>query len=221
MNSIKNSQVIEKINHTRAPYDIVPSDEIINKTKAALEQNGITVIVTKNGEDAKQKALELIPQGSEVMTMTSVTNDTISTAKTINESGNYNPVRAKLMGPEAESVSPREKKRLGSAPEYTIGSVHAVTQNGEVMIASNSGSQLPAYAYGADHVIWLVGAQKIVETLDQGFKRIYDYVLPLEADRARKAYGVAGSNVSKLLIVNKEIVPGRITMIIVKEALGF
>jgi len=202
-------------------YNTIASDEIINKTKAALEQNGITVLIAENGAEAKEKALGLVPPGSQVMTMTSVTGDALSLAGSINESGNYDSVRSKLMGPAAEKLSPREKKMLGAAPEYSIGSVHAVTQNGQVMIASNTGSQLPAYAYGSDHVIWVVGAQKIVASIDQGFKRIYDYVLPLEADRARKAYGAAGSNVSKLLIVNKEITPGRITMIIVKEVLGF
>ncbi len=99
--------------------------------------------------------------------------------------------------------------------------MHAVTEDGKVLIASNSGSQLPAYAYGSGHVIWVVGAQKIVKNLDEGIKRIYEHSLPLESERARKAYGVPGSAVNKLLIINKEIIPGRITMILTKEKLGF
>ncbi len=102
-----------------------------------------------------------------------------------------------------------------------VGSVHAVTENGQVVVASNTGSQLPAYAYGSQNVIWVVGTQKIVSDLDAAFNRINEYVLPLEADRARKAYGVEGSNVSKLLILNKEINPNRIKLIFVNENLGF
>ncbi len=199
-------------------YTTIPNDEMIEATKVALEKNGFTVLIAENGEDAKRKALELMAPQSEVMTMTSVTLDTVGLAVAINESGKFNATRSKLMD---KTVSVREKKRFGGGPEFTVGSVHALTADGQVVIASNTGSQLGAYAYGADHVIWVVGAQKITENLDAGLKRVYDYVLPLESERAKKAYGAAGSNVSKLLIVSKEVTPSRITIIIVKEALGF
>ena len=112
-------------------------------------------------------------------------------------------------------------KKTGAAPEYCIGSVHAVTQDGKVFIASNTGSQLPSYAYGSANVIWVVGTQKIVKDFDEANERIYKYTLPLESERARKAYGVPGSAVNKMLIVNKEVAPGRITIIFVNEKLGF
>jgi len=190
----------------------------VDKTIAALKANNIEAVFVSTGAEAKKKVLEIIPAGAEVMNMTSVTLDTIGVPKELNESGKFNSVRNKLMD---KTVSAREKKRLGAAPEWTVGSVHAVTENGEVLIASNTGSQLPAYAYGADHVIWVVGTQKIVKDKEAGKKRIYDYVLPLESERAKKAYGVPGSAVNKMLIVNKEVTPGRITMILVGEVLGF
>ncbi len=175
-------------------------------------------MVVKDEEEAKQKILQLIPEGSEVMTMTSKTLEAVGILEILNESGKYNPVREKLM---SEDMSPREKKKMGAAPEYTIGSVHAVTEDGHVFIASNTGSQLAAYVYGADHVVWVVGAQKIVQDDDEARKRLYDYTLPLESKRAHEAYGVPGSFISKLLIVNKEITPGRITLIFVQKNLGF
>lgn len=113
-----------------------------------------------------------------------------------------------------------EMKKLGAAPEWAIGSVHAVTEGGKVVVVSATGSQLPAYAYGSSHVIWVVGSQKIVKDLDEAAKRIYEYVLPKESERAMKAYGMA-SSVNKRLIIDKEATPDRITMIIVKEKLGF
>ncbi len=199
-------------------FNTIASKQSVDKTIAALKANGIEAVFVSTGAEAKKKALEMIPKGAEIMNMTSVTLDTVGLADEVNKSDKFNSVRAKLTD---EKVSAREKKRLGAAPEWVVGSVHAVTENGEVLVASNSGSQLPAYAYGADKVIWVVGTQKIVKNLEEGKKRIYEYVLPLESERAKKAYGVPGSFVSKLLVFNKEVQPGRITVIFVGEVLGF
>lgn len=199
-------------------WNTLATKKQVDKTIAALKANGIEAVFVENGVAAKKKALSLISAGAQVMTMTSVTLDTIGLAKEINESGKFNSARAKIMD---SKTSPREKKMIGAAPEVAIGSVHAVTEEGEVMVASATGSQLPAYAYGADKVIWVVGIQKLVNGKEDGFKRIYEYVLPLESERAKKAYGVAGSSVNKLLIFNKEAQAGRIHMILVGESLGF
>ncbi|HSU73238.1 MAG TPA: LUD domain-containing protein [Candidatus Binatia bacterium] len=199
-------------------YDTIASHEAVNKTAEALKKNGFSVIVAKDGSDAKAHVFKLIPKGAEVMPMTSVTLDTLGISKEINESGHYKSARSKLYDKE---TPPKEKKKLGCIPDYTIGSVHAVTQEGHLLIASNTGSQLPAYAYGAEKVVWVVGTQKIVKDTNDGLKRIYEHSLPLESERAKKAYGVAGSSVNKILIVNREIVPGRITVVLVPEVLGF
>jgi hypothetical protein len=199
-------------------YDKVAPEVSINRAIEALKKNGINAVMVADSDAAKVKVLEMIPKGAEVMTMTSVTLDQTGISKELNESGNYNPTRDKLYD---EKVDKREKARLGAAPEYVIGSVHAVTEDGKVIVASNSGSQLPAYSYAAGHVIWVVGAQKLVTDFDDGLKRIYEYVLPLESERAKKAYGVPGSFVSKLLVFNKEPNPERITLIFVNEVLGY
>lgn len=191
----------------------------VDKTIDALKINGIEAFLVENGQEAKEEVLKLIPEGAEVMTMSSVTLQTIGLVDEINESGKYNGVKKKLMSMD-RAAQGREMQKIGAAPEWTVGSVHAVTEDGHVLIASNSGSQLPAYVFGASHAIWVVGAQKIVKNTDEGIKRIYEYVLPLEDERAKKAYGV-GSEVNKLLIINKEIIPGRLTLILVNEALGF
>lgn len=200
-------------------WDKLASDVQIRTTIKSLKANGIDAIIVENGEEARGKVLEILPKGSEVMNMSSTTLDTIGLSKEIMESEKYNSVNKKLMSMDRKTQG-REMNKLGAAPEWTIGSVHAVTEDGHVLIASNSGSQLSAYTYGAGHVVWIVGTHKIVKNLDEGMKRIYEHSLPLEDARARKAYGV-GSGVNKMLIVNKEKIPGRITMILVKEKLGF
>lgn len=204
-------------------WNTLANEESLNKTITALKENGIESIVVETGEDAKKKIVELLPKNSEVMTMTSVTLDTIGVVQLVNNSGDYDLVKAKLMKLDRETQA-TEMQKLGSAPEWVLGSVHAITEDGKVVIASNTGSQLPAYAYGSQHVIWVVGTQKIVPNLDDAMKRIYDYVLPIETKRARKAYNLPDSfhsNVSKLLIINKELVPQRIKILFVKEKLGF
>jgi L-lactate utilization protein LutC len=201
-------------------WDELATDESIKNTVNALNANGISTIVVENGAAAKEEALRIIPKGIDVLTVTSATLDAISLAKELNESGMYDSVRNKLFSLD-RNTQRKEMLKLGTAPSWVVGSVHALTEDGKVIIASATGSQIPADAYGAEHVIWIVGTQKIVKDLDQGMKRIYEYALPLESERARKAYGMAGSSVAKLLIINKEYVKDRITIILVKEVLGF
>ncbi len=200
-------------------FGVLAGQDTIKKAMAALNANGIKTILAGNGDEAKKIALGLIPPGSEIMNMSSVTVNSIGLADELNESGKYDSVRKKFAAMDKKTQGSQMQK-LGAAPDYTIGSVHAVTEDGKVIVASQSGSQLPSYAFGSLHVIWIVGAQKFVKNLDEGMKRVYEYVLPLESERAQKAYG-KGSSVNKLLIVNKEVNPDRITMIIVKEKLGF
>lgn len=195
--------------------------EQITKTVESLKKNGMNVSVVKNGTEAKVKVLELLPQGGDVLTMTSVTLDTTGITMEVNDSGKYNSIRNKLYSLDREKDG-REMQQLGAAPEWTVGSVHAISEDGTVLVASNTGSQLPAYAYGSNHVIWVVSAQKLVKTMEDGMKRLYDYVLPLESKRAHEAYGVPASFISKILIFHREINPSRIHIILVEEeALGF
>lgn len=201
-------------------YNQLPDQEIVTKTISALKTNGMDALVVVTKEEAKAKITELIPKGSEIMTMSSVTLETIGITDEVQKSGRYISVKNKLSSFDRATQS-REMQKIGSAPDWAIGSVQAVTEKGEVFIASNTGSQLPAYVYGSAHVIWVVGTQKIVKDTDMAMKRIYKYVLPLESKHMHDLYGVPGSNVSKLLIVNKEINPGRITVIFVNKVLGF
>lgn len=200
-------------------WDILADDAVIAKTIEALGTHGITGMVVDTGVGAKEKVLAMIPPGAEVMNAASVTLETIGLVKELNESGRYNSVKNKLNGMDRNTQRPHMLK-LGAAPEWIVGSVHAVTQQGEIIIASNTGSQLPGYTYGAQHVVWVVGAQKIVSNFEEGMKRLYEYVVPLEDKHMHDLYGV-GTNPSKVLIFNKEVIPNRVTLIFVKEKLGF
>lgn len=201
-------------------WNILAEQTSIDNTVQALKRNGMTAVVVESAEKAKEYVASLLPKQAEVMTMTSVTLDSAGISEMINESETFNAVKPRLFAMDRKTQG-SEMNKLGAAPEYAVGSVHAITEDGKVVIASNTGSQLPAYAYGSPHVVWVVGTQKIVKSLDEAMKRVDEYVLPLESERAKIAYGVEGSNVSKLLIINHEVNPERITIIFVKEVLGY
>jgi YkgG family uncharacterized protein len=197
----------------------VANDEQIERTAKALEANNIHTLIAENGEEAKRLFFELIPDGSEIFLGASVTLETLGIKNEIDKSGRFDALRPKIFAMNRETQA-REIRKLGGTPDYAAGSVQAVTEDGQVLIASNSGSQLGPYASGAGKVIWVVGAQKIVRDLNEGLRRIQEYNYPLEEQHMQQLYGV-GTHINKVLIVNGELRPNRITMIIVKEKLGF
>ena len=197
---------------------LAPNDQI-EKTVQSLKENGFNVEVVGTGNEAKEKVLSLLPEKAEVFTMTSQTLEQISLSDAINNSGKYDSIRNKLDEMDRNTQG-REMAKLVASPDWVVSSIHAVTEDGHLLIASNTGSQLSAEAYGGGKVIFVVGTQKIVKDTPEGLRRIYEYSLPLEDQRAQKAYGMR-SGVNKILIINKEIMPGRITVILVKEKLGF
>ena len=111
-------------------------------------------------------------------------------------------------------------RQLAAAPDYVVGSVHAVTEDGSLLIASASGSQLGPLVSGGGHVILVIGGQKVVADVATGLRRIYEYCFPLEDRRARDAYGVP-SGVNNVLIINRVVMPNRVHAILVGEPLGF
>jgi hypothetical protein len=212
----------EDINTTLAPnreFENLASDEQIECTAKALEANNIHTLIAENGEEAKRMFFELVPDGSEVFLGASVTLETLGIKDEIDKSSRFDALRPRMFALD-RATQGREIRKLGGAPDYAAGSVHAVTKDGQVLIASNTGSQLGPYASGAGKVIWVVGAQKLVKDLDEAFRRLEEYVYPLEDEHMHQLYHT-GTGVNKILIVNKEFRPKRITMIIVKEELGF
>ncbi len=198
-------------------YANLASDEQIERTVKALEANGIRTIVVANAEEARAKLFEVLPTGAEVFTSTSRSLDTLGVQGEIDQ--RYDSVRVKLASLDPKTQG-REMVKLGATPEVILGSVHAVTETGSLVIASATGSQLAGYASAAAKVVWVVGAQKIVPNLDEAMKRLYEYTLPLEDERALQVYGV-NSSVNKLLIIHREVTPGRATLILIKENIGF
>lgn len=200
-------------------YAKLATDQQIERTVKALEAHGMHAIVVENGAAARKKVEELLPAGAEAFISSSTTLNVLGITDDVDKSGRYDSLRVKLSKLDYATQG-REMNKLGAVPEYVLGSVHALTETGSAIIASMTGSQLASYVSGAAKVIWVVGAQKIVPDLETGMKRVEEYTLPLEDARALKTYGVH-SGINKELIVNRETTPGRITIVIVKENIGF
>jgi hypothetical protein len=200
-------------------FAAVADDDRVTRTAAALEANGISVLRAANAGDAKRIVLDRIPAGSQVYQGASQTLDVSGITEEIETSSRYGALRPRVFSMDRETQSD-EIRRLASSPDVMLGSVHAVTESGSLLTASMGGSQLGPYASGAGRVILVVGTQKIVSNLEEALRRINDYAFPLEDARAQAAYGIH-SAVNKVLIINREIVAGRITVVLVDEALGF
>jgi hypothetical protein len=200
-------------------YAALASDVSLQRTAERLTENGMKAHVVDSGTDARRLALELIPDDAEVFTATSQTLEEIGLPGAIEASTRLRSVRSVLRAMDM-ATQWDEMRALGARPDVVVRSVHAVTEQGEVVVASASGSQLGPYASGAGKVIWIVGSQKIVPTLEDALVRVEEYALPLENARAWLAYG-QGSFIGKVLTFHREAMPGRVNVILVKEKLGF
>jgi LUD domain len=199
-------------------FTTLPDKETLESTVVALEEHGFSVEVVDDLDAARGAVLARIPEGSSVMTNTSVTLQETGIEKAINDGGPYESIRNKMMALDFATQA-QEMKAIAGQPDFALGSVHAVTGEGAVVIASASGSQLAALAWGAANVIFVVGAQKLVATLEAARERIFQHSLKLEDARAIAVYG-QNSSVGKVLEIHQEL-PGRIHVVLIREAVGF
>ena len=203
----------------RAEFGQLPPREQIDAVSDALTRNGVRSLVVDSGVEANRVVRSMLPVGAEVYNNTSRTLEVIGLADDIERSGPFQPLRLRLYQMDHE-MQRREMRQLAAAPDFVVGSAHAITREGSILVASASGSQLGPLVSGAGEVILVVGGQKIVADLSAGLRRIDEFCFPLEDQRAQQAYGVP-SGVNNVLIINHVVAPGRVTVVLVNETLGF
>jgi hypothetical protein len=194
------------------------AEATIQKVAAALRANNIDAQVVDAGEDARRLVLEMVPEGAEVYSGKSKTLQDLGLFQELNESGRYDSVRARYMKMDRQTQG-REIRKLMAAPDYMLGSVQAVTEGGDLVVASASASQLAPYASGAGRLILVIGSQKIVSDLDEAMRRIELHVFPYEDAMVRERMNIS-TFIGKLLIIRREWVDGRTTVILVREPVG-
>jgi len=193
--------------------------ERLERAAAALTAHGFAVEILDDAAAARARIRELIPEGASVYTSASETTRLSGIREDINDSGRYQAVGPRAMAMDRETEFD-DIRRLIAGPDFVVGSVAALTETGSIVVASASGSQVPAYSGGAGHAIWIVGAQKVVPDLSAALRRVEEHCLPLESERAQAVYGQP-SAINRLLVMNAELHPGRATVLLLREAIGF
>jgi hypothetical protein len=197
--------------------DLAPAERL-ERVAAALAAKNFAVEILDDAAAARTRIRDLIPAGASVFTGASETLRRSGIEADINKSGRYDSLKAR---PPMDRVTQRKEIWAAlSTPDVIVGSVAAVTETGSLVVASASGSQLPGYAGAAARAIWVVGAQKVVPDVSTALRRVEEHCLPLESDRAQAAYGQP-SAVNRVLILNAEPEPGRGTVLLLREAIGF
>jgi YkgG family uncharacterized protein len=183
-----------------------------------LRERNFEVVVVDDAAQAKAEVMKRLPDGAEVHSAKSKTLEDIGVFSELNESDRYDFLRKKLFKLDRKTQA-REMRKLVSAPDFELGSVHAITEAGELVEASASGSQMGPYSGSSGQLILVVGSQKIVKDLDAAMRRIREHVLPYEDARLREQMGV-GTKICRVLILEQDYVAGRTTVILVRKPVG-
>ncbi len=199
-------------------FERVASGAKLERVARALRGRGFDAEIVDGPDAARAAVLRRLGPSDEVLEAGSQTLREIGLLREGSFDTPYRRLRPDLERLAREGLRD-EKRRRGASPDVVLGSVQAVTEHGEVLVASGSGSQLGPYGYGAGRVIWVIGAQKIVRDLDAGLRRLREYAQPREDERVRRAGG-SGSSLNKLLVVFGEHQPHRITIILSRTRLG-
>ena len=166
-------------------YDKLSSEDAVKRAMEAVKERGVSAEFVQTKEEALNRLKEIIPAGAEIMTAGSTTLEEIGFIELL-KSGKHawNNIKDKLLA-EKDPKRQAELRRKSVTSEYYLGSVHAVAETGEIVVASASGSQLPSYTFSSNNIIWVVGTQKITPDLEEAIKRVRTHALPLE-DRRMK-----------------------------------
>lgn len=203
-------------------YEKLADSEVMSNTITALGEHGMEAVVVNTRAEALEKVKSLIAQGASVMNGSSRTLEEIGFVEYLKSADHgWKNLHEEILA-EKDETKKASLRKQAVLSDYYLGSVHAVAQTGQLVIASNSGSQLPHIVFTSPNIILVVGAQKITQSLDAALARVRDYVLPLE-DARMKEVGMGGSAISKLLIVEREqaFMGRKFHVIFVNEKLGF
>jgi len=195
------------------------SAESISRTIEALATRNVDAVLVEDREAALAKLKELVPAGCQVFVSTSETLDTIGYTEYMHGNDRYDNLHDQMLK-QADAAAQREFRRTTTTADYFVGSVQAIAETGEIVVASGSGSQIGAFAYGARRVVMVAGTQKICPTLAEAEARTRGYTLERH-DRWLEGRGGSAAPIGKYLVMEHEPVVGRITMILIPESLGW
>jgi len=201
-------------------WNRMPDDVTIRKTAAAIEARGVRVLLAETAEDALRAVVDLLPEGAEVMNGTSTTLNEIGFDRVLKENRKGWRDYHAIVTAENDEKKRHALRRKSVAADYFLSGVQAIAESGEVVGCDKTGSRMGAWPHAAAHLVLVSGANKIVPTLDDALRRCREYALPLENQRAQRVYGT-GSEIGKYVIIADEVEEGRITLVLIRERLGY
>ena len=199
-------------------FSAAATDEELESVAEKMRARNFEVVIVDDGDQARAEVLRRLPEGAEVHSAKSKTIEDIGVYKELMEGDRYDFLRKKLFKMD-RATQGREMRKLGAAPDFELGSVHAVTEAGQMVVTSASGSQMGPYSGAAGQLILVVGSQKIVPDLDTALRRIREHVFPYEDARLREQLNV-GTKIARILIMEEDFVPGRTVVVLVRQPVG-
>ena len=193
------------------------SEATLEALAEKLRARNFEVVIVDDGAAAKAEVLSRVPEGSQVQTGKSKTLEDARIFDEFMNNEQYDFIRRRTLKMD-RNTQRDEMRKAGAAPDFMVNSAHAVTEAGQIVMTSATGSQIGPIASGAGKLILVIGSQKVVPDLDVAFRRIEDYVIPYEEDRLNVAHGVAKMN--RTLILGGDHTPGRTTVILVRTPIG-
>jgi len=200
-------------------YTTPASEAELDSLAANLRDRNFEVVIVSSADEAKAAVMERIPAGSQVHSGKSKTLEDAGIFQELMESDRYDFIRRRTSKMDRRTQGD-EIRKLSAAPDIMLGSVQAVTEAGQLFFASASGSQIGPLGSGAGKLILVIGSQKIVPNLDSAFRRIREHVMPYEDARLREQLGV-GTKLARILIIEQDYTPGRTTIVLVRNPIGF
>ena len=201
-------------------WNTLPSADTVHRTARAIGDRGIAVVMATDGDDALARVKNLIPLGAEVMTGSSTTLIEIGFDEYIAGGRSGWKDLHSVITLENDEKTRAELRRKSVTADWFVSGANAIAETGEIVACDASGSRVGAWPFAAGHLILVVGINKIVPSLEMAMQRVYDYAFRLENARAQRAYGTP-SSIGKCVIISREKIPGRVTLVLVNEALGY
>src|SRR5437588_9543446 len=116
------------------------SEETIQRVALRMRERNIEVLVVDDGEAARKVVLEGLPEGAEVHSGKSKTLQDAGIFDAIHDASRYDALRPRLFKMDRQTQA-REIRKPISGPDFMLGRVNAVTEDGVLLAASASASQ--------------------------------------------------------------------------------
>ena len=201
-------------------------DRRMDALQEAFKKHGMEVIPVATKEEALALAKTFIKSGMSIGLGGSTSVAQIGLLEYVTSLSDISLFNQYEKGISMEENTRR--RREGMLSDLYICGTNALTKTGELINADGSGNRVAAQMFGPKKVLIVTGRNKIVETVEEGFKRIMEIAAPKNIERMNNTAIAMGKeprhnmdNIGNKWAYIDGDVEGRTTIILVDEDLGF